>query len=105
MAEALSEKLEAEKKQCNIILINLPESVNDGNKEMQEHNVAMVQEAISKIDPEWMDETLMNPITLGKRNLDGKPRLLKLKVKNNEVRDKILRNAYKINKDVQDPHK
>ena len=45
----------------------------------------MVMEAISKIDPEWTDKTVENPIRLWKRNLDGKPRLFKVKVRNNEV--------------------
>ena len=52
-----------------------------------------------------MDETVENPIRLGKRNLDGKSRLLKVKVRNNEVWDEILCNAYKINEGGQDPHK
>ena len=72
---------------------------------MQEHDVAMVNEAISKICLKWMDETVQNPIRLGKRNLDGKPKLPKVRVRNNEVRDEILCSAYKINKSVQDPHK
>ena len=74
-------------------------------KEMQEYDVAMVKEAISKISPKWMNETVKNPIRLGKRKPDDKPWLLKVKVRNNEIRDEILRSAYTINKDVQDLHK
>ena len=48
---------------------------------MQKHDVVMVKEAISKIGPEWTNETVENPIRLGKRNLDGKPRLLKVSEK------------------------
>ena len=64
-----------------------------------------MKEAISKIGSEWMDETVENPIRLRKRNLDGKPRFVKVKVRNNEVRDEILCNAYKSSKGVQDIHK
>jgi len=71
----------------------------------QEHDVETVKKTLNKIGPEWIDETVEKLIGLGEMNLDGKPRLLKVKVRINEVRDEILCNNYKINVSVQDPHK
>lgn len=61
---------------------------------------------IWKACPELEGENVVeDTVRLGKINIGNRPRLLKVKVKSVEVKQEILRNAFKLNKGVNDPSK
>ena len=106
VTEALGEKLEIEKRQYNVIITNLPESGNEGSRaDKQAHDIALVKEMIGKVCPELEGANVEDPIRLGKINIGNRPRLLKVKMGSVGMKQEFLRNAFKINKGINDPRK
>ena len=92
---------EKERKKLNIIVYNLPESSKDSPDDKKQEDLDKVRGMIEKItDVPKTDVT--EPVRLGKIQIgqSAKPRLLRLKVKTEEQKIKIIREARNLNKGV-----
>jgi hypothetical protein len=104
LAEALDERGEIEKRKLNVVVVGVKESEAAKAEDRAKEDVLRVKALIAKIDPNLQDEKIENPVRLGRApNKDGKPRLLKIQVGSEEARDNIVRNAWKLNLQVNDP--
>ena len=102
--EYLDEKMEKEKRKLNIIVTNIPESTEETAENRRKDDVERVRNIIGKISDVPRDH-IDNPIRLGQIKLgrSGQPRLLKLVVKTEESKKKIMQNAYTLNRNVENP--
>lgn len=102
LAEALDERTEKEKRKCNVILVGLKESEEDTQTKRDKDDMTRIKEMMKKIDETLNDETVSDTVRLGKKTQD-RPRLLKFKVRDETVKDKILKNYYTLNKNKPKP--
>ena len=103
LAEVIDEQKEKDKRKHNLIISNLKESAKTDLKERQEEDVNMVRETLSKLVT-LTESDVVEPVRLGKVG-GTKPRLLKVKIRSEEKRREILKNAPKMNEKVQDQSK
>ena len=101
--ETVDKKVEAgmreqrviDKQKDNIVIVNLPESVQKTNKEQNEEDMKKIREIMNEVVEELREEDLTQLVRLGDRKNSTleRPRMLKLKVKNEEKRREILKKA------------
>jgi len=97
VSEALEEVIEREKRKLNVILVNVPECEGDSAEERQKGDLGRVGEMAKRIA--GVDkEDISNPVRMGARNIGkgGKPRMLRVTVRSEETKRKLLMNAYKL---------
>lgn len=107
VSEILEEKKEKESRRMNLILVNIPET-EEGNPEVRKQDdLNKVFKIAKQIDPEILNSEISNPVRLGKKVIGSKtkPRLLKVTVQNDQVRNKILAGARRLNEGVKDASK
>ena len=97
------EHAEQDKRKDNLIIVNIPESPLKGDEGKKDDNKT-VHNLLSKISDVQIQE-IEEPIRLGKPREDGKPRLLKITIKNKEKRVTLLKNSKKLNDGVTDDSK
>ena len=94
---------EKEKRKENIILVNIPESTKEKSEDREKDDMDSVRNLLSKIE-EIHEGDLSKPIRIGKRTSE-KPRIIKLKVKTEEMKERIVKNARKLNQGITSPDK
>ena len=100
LAEALDERVEKEKRKLNLIVVNIPESRETDNVLKKKDEIERVKELFTKICPELEGMEVHDPVRLGEIRLGSKPRVLRVRVDNEEVKRQITKNAYRLNKGV-----
>ena len=97
--EYLEEKEEKEKRKLNIIVCNLPESTEENPEARKEDDMDRVRDLITTIS-DVPGEDINNPVRLGQIQIgsQARPRLLRMEVRNEESKKKILQNASKLRK-------
>ena len=100
LEEKFKEREERQKRELNLIVVGLPESNKTESVERQADDLKRVQTMVDKICPD-LKEKVEEPVRLGKVG-GSRPRMLRIKVKSLGDKREIMRNAYKINKDVKD---
>ena len=105
MEEQFEEKEEREKRKNNIVIVNIPESDKETNKEREIDDITHAASLLNKV-LEVNEEEISNPIRIGKkREGNKKPRMLKLTITSEEKKKNIIKNAYQLNLNVKDPYK
>ena len=97
VAEALDEKLDIEKRENNLMFVNVIESDKPNDREKNAEDVKMVQElfcGVEDIDDGEITETMR----MGKPG--QKPRMLRVTFKTKEIRNKILTKSGQMNTDL-----
>ena len=97
VAEVLDEKLEIEKRELNIIVSGVDEQEGDDTLTKDSR---LLMGLIKKIDEDIEENKVQQITRLGRRS-EGRNRMIMLKVKSVEQKEKILRNYFRINKDQQ----
>ena len=99
----MEESEEKEKRKLNIIICNLPESSAETPEERKNEDQERVRDLVGKISDVQRNE-VNNPVRLGKIQIGShaKPRLLRMEVKTEEAKKKIMRNVQGLNKDVRE---
>lgn len=101
MSEKVEEKVEEmeerEKRALNLILWNIPESKAITKAEIKQNDLKTAEDIFRKIVDLDSDE-ISETTRLGKKLENGKPRGLRIKVKNLDTKRDILRNAKHVNK-------
>ena len=102
VSEYLDEKQEKEKRKSNIVITNLPESKKESPGERKQDDLDRVKEIVQKVLPEVDGSMIENPVRLGQFKIGSnvRPRLVRVSVKTEEMKNKILRKAYKLNQGV-----
>ena len=95
LAEALDERGEIEKRKLNLIVVGVHESEEVRQVDRDREDTARLREMLKNVDPVLADETIEEPTRLGRKT--NKPRLLRFKVKNEVVKENILKNYFKLN--------
>lgn len=99
LAEAFDEKVEREKRMLNLIVVNLDESRETEPEERKRDEMERVKALVTKVCPEFERETIEDPVRLGRAG-GRKPRMLRVKVSSEGVRQQIVRNMHKLNEGV-----
>ena len=101
MTHVLEEAKEKEKRKHNIIVVNLPESLERTPEERKREDEERVRELIGKVTDvprgEIGDPIRLGPIRIGQ---NPRPRLLRMVVRTEEAKNKIMRNVYALNEGV-----
>ena len=82
--EAVEEKEEKEKRKLNLILVNVPESTKQDPKERHSEDLAEAKMLFEKVCAEEIEIEVSEPVRLGQVNLGKRPRMLRVKVKNED---------------------
>jgi hypothetical protein len=100
--EYVDEMMEKEKRKLNIIVANLPESEKETVDDRKTEDKDRVRQLVRKIVDESEAQELDNPVRLGQLQIgrNAKPRLLRMTLKNEETKKKIMRNVAGLNKNV-----
>lgn len=89
----MEEKDEKVKRECNIILHNIQESVSDDTEERKRYDASSVDDVLDYLEIAVPQEA-MKPVRLGKKNADSdKPRLLKVTLDSIETKKQVLSKA------------
>ena len=95
MTRVLEEAKEKEKRKQNIVVVNLPESLKRTPEERKREDEERVRELIGKVTDvprgEIGDNIRLGPIRIGQ---NPRPRLLRMVVRTEEAKHKIMRNVY-----------
>ena len=99
--EAMNEAREREKRKLNVILVNVPESEGESAEERKKGDLEQVGNIAGKITEVERDD-FRDPIRLGGKTIgsESKPRMLRVTVKNEDVKKRVLANARKLNEGV-----
>ena len=90
LAEKLEEKSEREDRKNNLIIVNLPESKMTTVEDRKKDDIKQLMDLVKEQNPELESETLEEPVRLGKVG-GTRPRLLRVKVKSQEVKTEFLK--------------
>ena len=94
---AMEERLEREKRKLHLVFVNVQESTGD-KEEIMERDLKKVKDMIKICVPKEAEKIKVeNPTRLGALNAGHRPRLLRVKVENEEIKWQILKNASKLN--------
>ena len=99
LAKALDERNEKEKRKCCLIVVGLQESEEARQSERSREDTSRLRDLLSKIDDSLAETLVEEPVRLGKKT--NRPRLLKIKVKDETAKEKILKNYQELNRNVQ----
>ena len=102
--EAFEEMVEREKRKLSIVIVNIPESEGETVEVRNKKDKDKVVELLKKVT-DLKEEDIQNPLRLGSRPLGTKPRMLKVRVRSEEAKRKIMANARKLNENVVDAKK
>ena len=97
--ERLEETQEREKRKCNLVLWNVPESIKENSEEKRQEDTRKVEEIFKNI-VEIDQGEVENPVRIGK--VGDLPRLLRVSLKSEDKKNAILRNARKLNQGKRD---
>jgi hypothetical protein len=94
--------MEREKRKLKIIVANLPESEKETVDDRKTEDRDRVRQLVMKIVDETEAQEVDNPVRLGQLQIgrNAKPRLLRMTLKNEETKKKIMRNVASLNKNV-----
>ena len=93
------EKEDREKRKLNIVMVNIPESVKEDQKERREDDLKRVTELLGTCS-DIEEGDLQDPVRLGELDpKEKRPRFLRLTVKTSAKKGTILRNARNLNTD------
>ena len=100
--EAMNEEREREKRKLNVILVNVPESEGENAEERKKADLERVREIVGKV-ADVEKEDIGDPVRLGARMIgkESKPRMLRVTMRNEEARKKVLMNARRLNEGVE----
>ena len=100
--EYVDEIEEKKSRKLNIIVSNLPESKEETADDRRREDRERVRGLISKTMDEVNVEEVDSPVRLGQFRIgtNAKPRLLKMTVKTEETKKKIMKNVASLNKNV-----
>ena len=101
--EAMTEAREKENRKFNLIITNMREAEGTNLEEKKQRDTEQITRVLEDIAQEEVQ--ISNPVRLGKPNIGTRPRLLRITVKTEESKRKILRNASKVNINERDPKK
>jgi hypothetical protein len=106
VSEYMEEAKEREKRKLNVIVVNVPECESENAEERQKHDLEALSEMIAKV-ADVTKEDLGNPVRLGARVIGkkSKPRMMKVTIKSEEAKKKLMTNAHKLNVGVKEPSK
>ena len=94
---AMEERLEREKRKLHLVFVNVQESTGD-KEEIMERDLKKVKDMIKICVPKEAEKIKVeDPTRLGALNAGHRPRLLRVKVENEEIKWQILKNASKLN--------
>lgn len=95
---------EKEKRKLNIIVANLPESGKDTAEDRKHDDQECVRQLVSTIS-DVSGDCINNPVRLGKVTIgqNVKPRLRRLKIRDEATKKKIMQNAHILNRKVTNP--
>ena len=99
--EAMNEAREREKRKMNVILVNVPENEGESAEERKKGDLERVIEIVGKV-AEVGREEVGDPIRLGGKTIgkESRPRMLRVTMKSEDARKKVLMNARKLNEGV-----
>ena len=103
--EFMTEMVEKDKRKLNVVIANLPESELETPEERKKEDRDRVRKLVGKIADDVKVDEIDNPVRLGpvRVGTNAKPRLLKMTVKSEETKKKIMRNVSKLNINVPLP--
>ena len=102
--QTLTEIQEKEKRKLNLVIVNLPENQGETIEETKKNDLGHLTDVLGEVVPEVkFNNELTNPTRLGPKNIGNRPRLLKITVKSEDIKKKILANASKLNSSNTDP--
>jgi len=104
--EVMNETNEREKRKLNVVFVNVPEGDGENGEERKKGDLAKVVELVGKISEVGKDE-IGSPVRLGGRMIgsDSRPRLLRVTVKTEEAKRKLLANARKLSEGKDAKHR
>ena len=100
--EYMTEMIEKEKRKLNIIVANLSESVLETAEERKKEDKDRVRKLVGKIVDDISVDEVEDPVRLGPVRVgqNTRPRLLRVSVRTEETKKKIMRNVGNLNKNV-----
>ena len=100
--EAMIEEREREKRKMNVIFVNVPECEGENAEERKTGDLEKVRDIVSKIVEVGKDE-IGDPVRLGAKIIgkESKPRMLRVTMKTEEAKKKVLMNARRLNEGVE----
>ena len=95
--EALEEMQEREKRRMNVVFVNVPESEADTPEERKKEDLEKIATIVRTVSDVTKDD-MTDPTRLGAKVIgkDKRPRMLRVTVRNEETKKKLLTNARKI---------
>ena len=95
--EALEEMQEREKRRMNVVFVNVPESEADTPEERKKEDLEKIATIVRTVSDVTKDD-MTDPTRLGAKVIgkDKRPRMLRMTVRNEETKKKLLTNARKI---------
>ena len=100
------EEREKDKRKLNVIWVNVPESEGDTGEERQKNDLEKVARMVGGISDVPAGD-ISEPLRLGRRDIGHgkKPRVLRVTVRTEEAKKKLLANAHKLNEGIKDSGK
>jgi len=100
--EVMDESRERDKRKMNVMFVNVPESEGDTAEERMKGDLAKVTGLVGKIAEVGKDE-FSGMVRLGGKTIGSgsRPRMLRVTVKTEEAKKKLLMNARKLNEGVE----
>ena len=95
MAEVVTEKMEIEKRECNVTVYSFPELAD---KDDRDRDVRELRKLLNEMDDNVKDVEISEVTRIG-RKIEGRSRLLRFKVNKPGIKENIIKNSFKINKD------
>ena len=97
VSQYMEEKVEKEKRECNVVFHNIPESLSEDTEERKKFDEERVNEVVEYLDIDEKQEKL-KPVRLGKKTgvPEERPRLMKVTLNNTRTRMRVLSNAKKL---------
>ena len=92
VSQYMEEKDEKDKRECNIILHNIPESVSDEIDERKRYDASSAEDVLDYLNILTPQDEL-KPVRLGKKLDADKPRLLKVTLDSSETKRQVLTKA------------
>ena len=90
----MDEQKERERRSCNLILHNIPESTSDDPEERKQHDSSKVEEVLDYLDIASSQENeALKPIRLGRKTDGDKPRLMRVTVESTVIKKDVLSKA------------
>ena len=100
LTAALDERDEIDKRKRNLVVFGMKESSGTSDAEKIRNDVIRVRTMISKMEPELANIRIVDPVRLQSEKNKDKPRLLKFKVENEDIKERIVRGSIRVNKTV-----